>query len=1008
MAFILASSSAVSSLCQVCINSEAQLQEASAFHKGNVSNIIIGLKQDREVFASNIHEVSARYKGAVLNEVSIKDKTIALIVEIPWPFTNNFLEETATLDYVSYIEPNREWIAQFVPNDPSWDDQWGPSKIEVDWAWNTTTGNKNILVAIIDTGIDPNHPDLAANYVPLGYDWVNLDPYPIDDCGHGTHCAGIIAAVTNNGVGIAGLANVSIMAEKGLNMYGSGNSDALANCIIHAVEQGANVISMSWGGIFYSELLHQAIKYAYDNGVLLVGSAGNAQTSAKNYPAGYDEVMAVSATDLNDDMAGTWNFGEWIEVAAPGKDIYSTMPTYHVTFNDYGFAMNYDYMSGTSMAAPHVAGLGALVWSQFPNVSRDWVRMRLRYTTDDVKLPGFDIRYGHGRINARKVIEQPIPEHDLLVNSWATPPYTEPGSSGQINATILNFGAINETNLVVELTVNGVVTVTEVMPFLEAGKVTSIIIDWTPSIVGACNLTLSILPVIDEIMIDNNIVSKIFYVGKPYKAVILDSEGNWCSYEFRNWDKLNSEWYLYGDTMIYIDYTSLRKQDITYADIAATEADVLIISSAWIKDMGWEFTDSEVNAIKQYVEEGHGIIITECSFYFHLPNNLKLAPLVGINGSTVSGGWWVNETFRLDLEEPQHALFRNIPDPYDFPPLSTGAYLEGIWDDNELAGGRYIARDSWGQRSAIVVYKRGRTYISPWFEGTEPYRHTLHLQLLYNAITWSPHEVACSLESPSCLLLGGSAQLNATVFNLGAVNETDVTLQLLINGTVVNSSTISQLPTNASYTLNYSWTPAEGTYNVTSYVHPVKGETCFANNSLTAIVRVTQNRDVAISKIISPSMMYSGRTVNITVVASNPGEFVESFNVSLYYNSTLINTQTIAELMPGTNTTLTFSWNTTGIPPCQNYTLWAEASSVPGEVNLENNLLAYEPVRIKLLGDIDGSGKIDIFDVVAVASIYGKCQDDPEWNSEADLVFRWGVIDIFDLVTVTSKYGQEC
>lgn len=117
----------------------------------------------------------------------------------------------------------------------------------MDWAWNRTIGNSSLLVAVVDTGVDYNHPDLSSNYAPLGYDWVNNDSDPSDDNGHGTHCAGIIAAVLNNSVGIAGIAQVRIMAEKVLNSWGYGYWDWVAQGIIHAVDQGAKIISLSLG-----------------------------------------------------------------------------------------------------------------------------------------------------------------------------------------------------------------------------------------------------------------------------------------------------------------------------------------------------------------------------------------------------------------------------------------------------------------------------------------------------------------------------------------------------------------------------------------------------------------------------------------------------------------------------------------------------------------------------------------------------------------------------------------
>jgi len=287
---------------------------------------------------------------------------------------------------------------EYLPNDPNWTCQWGPRKIEADWAWNATLGNSSILVAVVDSGIDYTHPDLAANYVGLGYDWAYNDSDPMDDNNHGTRVAGIIAAEINNGIGIAGLAQVKVMAEKIWDKEGISYLDWLANGIKHATNQGAQIISMSWSVEYNYSLLYDAVKYAYEKNVLLVAAAGNEENDTKRYPAAYDEVIAVTATDRDDNPAWFSNFGDWVELAAPGVDIYSTIR-----------GPSYDYWSGTSFACPHVSGLAALVWSEFPNATRDWIRTRLRETADDLGNPGFDIYYGYGRINARKAINGTSP-----------------------------------------------------------------------------------------------------------------------------------------------------------------------------------------------------------------------------------------------------------------------------------------------------------------------------------------------------------------------------------------------------------------------------------------------------------------------------------------------------------------------------------------------------------------------------------------------------------------------
>jgi len=802
-----------------------------AYKDGNKTRLIVGIDDQTPATVLELRKIAAKYSGELVNTVSMKGQVVAAVVELLLTSVTAFAEEVRSVGLAKYLEPNMKVQTQFTPNDPYWNMQWGPKKVQADWAWNVTTGNSTLIVAVVDTGIDYRHPDLAANYVSLGFDWVNMDSNPLDDFGHGTHCAGIIAAVLNNSVGIAGMAQVSIMAEKVLDRGGGGYWDWVANGIIHATDQGAKIISMSLGGTGESELLHDAVKYAYNAGVFIVAAAGNSNSNVKSYPAGYDEVVAVAATDELDYKAGFSNWGDWIELAAPGVNVFSTMPTYHVTLNDYGYAMNYDYLSGTSMACPHVAGLAALVWSQYPNKTRDWVRLWLRYSADDLGESGFDVYYGFGRINARKSVEMGPPLHELIASWWTTPTYVQPGGFGSINATILNFGESDESDITVQLLANDTAVGSEVIEFLASGNSSTVDFSWNPTEEGQYNITLYVEPVPSETNFQDNILCKRIYVGFPVKALVMHSAGNVISEIIANWQVLNSEWDMFGNTMIFIDYTTLDKQDITYEDLVSANADVLIISCAYDPYIGWQFTDAEIDAISQYVHEGHGMIVTAGTFYNMVPNNNKLAALLGMKETTE---WTSTGTDLLHLQNSAHPLFRNVPDPLVFPAVGTSISFDGRWDQNELSGGRYLALGHFGE-SAIVEY-RGLVYISPWLEVIPAYYHH-HLQLLYNAITWSKyqkpqHELVASLETPQMLKPDNSALLNATVSNMGLSNETNVEVQLLIDDLVVDSVTIPELLVGGSFTLSHLWAPtSEGAYNITAYVVPVPDEDDTANNA---------------------------------------------------------------------------------------------------------------------------------------------------------------------------------
>jgi len=293
---------------------------------------------------------------------------------------------------VEYAEPNFLYTIQAQPNDPRFGELWGlrntgqtggtsGADIKATAAWDITTGSSDVVVAIIDTGIDYTHPDLAPNiWVNAGVDMVNQDGDPFDDHGHGTHVAGTIGAVGNNGTGVAGINwNVKLTACKFLGASGSGSTDAAIQCLQYIKslkDAGANIVATnnSWGGGSYSQALYDAINAQRD--ILFIASAGNSGADTDTmpqYPAGYNlpNVISVAATDNNDSKALFSNYGRrTVHVSAPGVKIFSTLPT----SNEWGLAGGYGLLSGTSMAAPHVTGLAALIKAQNPG--RDWIGIK--------------------------------------------------------------------------------------------------------------------------------------------------------------------------------------------------------------------------------------------------------------------------------------------------------------------------------------------------------------------------------------------------------------------------------------------------------------------------------------------------------------------------------------------------------------------------------------------------------------------------------------------------------
>ena len=322
------------------------------------------------------------------------------------------VEQLNAEPFVEYAEPNyRIHAFDNVPNDPSFSKQWALAKIGSPAAWDLTTGSSGVTVAILDTGIDPSHPDLASKIV-AGYDFVDGDNNPHDENGHGTHVAGIAAAVTNNGIGVAGMDwQARIMPVRILDREGGGWISDMVSGIGWAKDHGADVLNLSLGAPYYSSSAQTAINQAHSSGVLVVASMGNSGDSTTQYPAGYNNVLAVASTGPFDYRWHDSNYGTHCDIAAPGGDmtylhdpdgIYSTMPTYEVYLNKdpYYYSQNYDYLQGTSMAAPHVSGLAALLWAVAPGLSPDGVQTAIESTAVDKGAAGWDPYYGHGRIDA--------------------------------------------------------------------------------------------------------------------------------------------------------------------------------------------------------------------------------------------------------------------------------------------------------------------------------------------------------------------------------------------------------------------------------------------------------------------------------------------------------------------------------------------------------------------------------------------------------------------------------
>ncbi len=426
-----------------------------------------------------------------------------LLIQVPknliYNYQQNFFTEALNIPGVKYIEPNYYYEKALIPDDPSWIHQWGPQIIGMEDVWDIQMGSSSVIVAILDTGIDYTHPDLAGQYLPLGYDFINNDNDPFDDNYHGTHCAGIIAATINNGIGIAGIADVSIIAEKTLDNNGYGTAENLASGIDHAVAQGAHIISISLGGYGYSQLVNDSVQNAITAGIMVISASGNYGTNDPYYPAALSGVFAVGATGSSDNRPYYSNYGDWLDISAPGDDIYST----HIWGSYWG---DYMYDSGTSAACSHVAGLAALLLSEFPTYTPDQIYNIMETTSVDLGDPGYDIYFGWGRIDAFAAIFG-LQDHNLQAKLLC-PNIIPYDLQTMIEIQISNVGLFEETDINVSLIIDDVNFGTSIIPSLAPREKHFIGIGFTPGTIGTYNITGYIEPVPGEIIKADNSAQK--------------------------------------------------------------------------------------------------------------------------------------------------------------------------------------------------------------------------------------------------------------------------------------------------------------------------------------------------------------------------------------------------------------------------------------------------------------------------------------------------------------------
>ncbi|MCQ6279545.1 S8 family serine peptidase [Bacillus sp. EB600] len=339
------------------------------------------------------------------------------VVEVLKIVFQNVLNVYQSSHHVAFVEENTTYSISFQPNDPYYEQpkrvlydgpqsQWGLKRVNPEAAWELARKiDRKVTIAILDTGIDPNHPDLSSKIVkPVNFTTKDRNDFK-DENGHGTHVAGIAAAVTNNKRGVAGISynSAKIMPVKVAGPNG-GKAKWLIAGILYAVLNGAKVINISIGGPPFSLAFQRAIDYAWLKGVVIVAAAGNGGKNKVEYPAGYNFVLAVSATNKANDLAEFSNWGMNIGISAPGTSILSTTPTYSTPHK----MRSYDALQGTSQATPFVSGLAALLFAIYPDLSNAEVIQLIQRAADpiDEKSKQWNNFYGYGLLNASNAVNR--------------------------------------------------------------------------------------------------------------------------------------------------------------------------------------------------------------------------------------------------------------------------------------------------------------------------------------------------------------------------------------------------------------------------------------------------------------------------------------------------------------------------------------------------------------------------------------------------------------------------
>ena len=385
---------------------------STSYAEEKTSKDLSGEETDQVIISLKSEKAIAKLAAEDLNELETNDEEILVTAKVPDGRTlDDFIKELESNPDVEYVEPDHMLDITYTPNDPYLSYQYHHDRINSKKAWDRTKGSSDVKVAVLDDGFDTNHEELRYQ---IHSNYSTASTFSTND--HGTHVSGIIGASMNNSTYGSGVAPDSQLVLIDVFETDRAYTSDIITGIYIAVDVDADIINMSLGGYYYNSSFDAAVQYAHNNGLVIVAAAGNDAVNIPMYPASYNNVISVGSTDNYDSRSYFSNYGTTIDIVAPGSNIWSTLP--------YG---KFGGMSGTSMASPIVAGVAALIKSNEPNLSNIEIENRLIETAVDLGGAGYDIYYGHGKVDAATALKilnikapsiEPVYENSIEIRGY--------------------------------------------------------------------------------------------------------------------------------------------------------------------------------------------------------------------------------------------------------------------------------------------------------------------------------------------------------------------------------------------------------------------------------------------------------------------------------------------------------------------------------------------------------------------------------------------------------------